>query len=522
MSSDLTPEQKDRRVRFGLLARSDLVLFAVLNNPDPLAPLDVLRSRYQWKEHHYLIADKLQRVESGEIKALEIEQPPRTSKSEMAVRNFVSWHAGKHPDKDLLIVTATYELAQEHGRDVRDYMNGSGYRLVFGNNPKAMLRSDSQSVDRLQLVGGGKIQFYSRGSIPAGIGAFGIVFDDFFKSAEEANSSTERDKAWRSYVADCLSRLNNSDSWIIVIGSRKHQDDVQGRLFDPTNVNYDERTAKKFVRLRIPALSEGKDSDPLGREKGEAFWPERFPKEFYEAKRDSKSEAVRIDFETQDQCNPTPEQGDYFKKEDLMTYKPESLPKNLRRYASSDHALRKKQKNDSTVLLDVGIDSQDRIYILPTTYWGKCKTDEMVERMIDIMERGQTQMWWAARDQISGSIEPFLRKRMKERRVFRPFDDSISETVDLVQRARSIQARFQMKMVYLPEGWPQLNDAMRQLLSFPNGANDDFIAALAMLGMGLDRQLPADGVKKADIPAKWTWGWHTWKPQETKTAVGWV
>ena len=506
--SQLSTEQIEERLMFGLLARQDLLVYAQLNSPEPGELLNPNLSRYQWKQHHRLIADALMRLESGDLRNLEIEMPPRYSKTELGVRNFVTWHAGRHPERDLLVITATYELAAEHGRDCRDYFNGLGYQLTFGDNPAAQLRRDSQSADRLQLVGGGKIQFFGRGGIPAGVGGHGLVFDDFFKSAEEAFSESERSKAWRCYVADCLSRMNSARSWKLVIGSRKNEDDVQGRLFDPTNPHYDEAVAQSFTRIRIPALSEG-GGDPLGRPKDEVCWPERFPQEFYLAKRNHQSDIVRADFWTQDQCNPSPAEGTWFKKSWLKTYLRSELPKNLRIYVASDHAYRIQEKNDFSCLLVAGIDPAGTIYILPDTIWARCETDELTDHIFRLIETKRPAQWWAARDAISGSILPLLKRRMLDTHRFFWIDDSISENTDLVARSAAIRGYMAMGLVRWPSEWPQWAEAEKQLLSFP-GKRDDLVAALAMLGMGLDRMTPAEGAKSNDLPKPGTLAWHSW------------
>lgn len=522
--SDLSAQQLYERMLFGQLAREDLIIFAVVNTPDSLDRLNCRKSKYQWMPHHYKIAEALQLIESGKMPALEVELPPRMGKSELAVRNFVPWYAGRHPERDLLIITATDELATEHGRDARDYMNGAGYKLTFGNNPKAQLRSDSQSASRLQLVGGGKLQFFGRGSIPAGVGGYGIIFDDFFKSAEEANSETERNKAWRCYVADCLSRLNFASSWQLVIGSRKHEDDVQGRIFDTASVHYDAKMASKFTRIRIPALSEGKETDPLGREKDEVCWPERFSKQFYLDKRNHKSDIVRMDFQTQDQCNPSPMEGTWFKKSWMKTYKRDELPKYLRYYMASDHAYRVGEKNDSSCLLSVAIDPTGEIWVLPDTVWKRMETDELCDEIFRLYNRTDRMIsqWWAARDAISGSILPLLKRRMLDTHKFFYIDDTIVEKKDLVARSASIRGLMAMGMVHWPIDWPQWVEAEKQMLSFP-GKHDDIIASLSMLGMGLDKLVKAEGHKPNNLPVKGSYAWHSLGQEEKNrpAVLGW-
>lgn len=510
LSSISTERLEDRRL-MGLKARHCLITFAQLNTPAPDDLLNPWRSRFVWKSFHYKIGEALARVRDciagrGGLNRLEIELPPRMGKSTLAVRNFAPWITGQFPHKSGIVVTHTDHLAWEHGRDVRDIMRGPGYRLAFGGNPKAALRDDSQARDRLETVGGAELIFSGRGGLGAGVGADWMLFDDFFKNSEEATSETVRNEAWRTFIADCQSRLNNDEAPVVLIGTRRHEDDVQGRLFDPSNEHYDETEAKRWVRIRLPALAE--ENDPLGRKVDEPLWPERFSFDFYNRKRTHKSDVMRMDFQVQDQCNPIPEEGDYFKKKWLMEYEPGDLPKYLRFYAASDHAYRKDQKHDRQCLLVVGIDPSETIWVLPDTWWQRAETDVMVDAMIGLIKARQPACWWAARDAISGSVGPFLRKRMKELRAFAWVNDELREDKDLMRRAQSIRNRMAMGMVRFPRFAPWWGEARSELIAFPNGKHDDLVAALAMLGMGMDQMFGAEGPwKPADWPKPGTMGW---------------
>jgi predicted phage terminase large subunit-like protein len=200
----------------------------------------------------------------------------------------------------------------------------------------------------------------------------------------------------------------------------------------------------------------------------------------------------------------------------LKTYRTAELPKHLRIYVASDHAYRMKDKNDATCLLVVGMDATGAVYVLPDTFWRKCETDVMVDAMFTIARRHKVAMWWAARDAISGSLEPFIRRRMKDERCYFPLDDSIAESRDLVARSSSIRGMMARGEVYWPYEWPQWSQAEQQLLSFP-AAHDDLVAALAMLGMGLERMVKAEGPKQKDLPVKGSYEWHCFG-QENKDA----
>jgi len=487
--AQLTDDQVRDRYIAGQVAKHNLLAYAQLTEPLPSDPLNPYVSRYQISAHHELVAEALMRVERGEINRLEIEMPYRHGKTELTVRKFIPWAMGKKPERGIITITYADSLAWEHGRDCRNNFLSVGHKLAFGSSQRSQLREDSRSQDRLQTVAGGVAMFTGRGGMGGGFGAGILNFDDFFKNAEEAMSQATRDHAWQCFVSDCRSRLNESTGAIIITGTRKHADDVQGRLFDPNNQHFDKREADKWTRIRLPALAE--ENDPIGRAKDEALWPERFPFEFWNEQRTHKSEIVRIDFQTQGQCNPTPEEGNYFKKDWLKEYDASELPKELRIYVASDHAYRKDQKNDLQCQMPFGVDASDTIWILPDVFWERAETDVMTDEMLKLMRNRKPFSWWAAKDAISGSVGPFLRKRMREEKIYCTIEE-VTEDKDLIRRAQSIRNRSAMGMVRFPRSAPWWARMKKELLDFPNGSHDDPVAALAIIGIGLDRLVPAE------------------------------
>jgi hypothetical protein len=511
----------EARIMAGELAQHDLIQFATLTQPEHSDRANPFQSHYHWGIHHRYIADALERVARGEIMRLEIEMPPRHAKSELAIRQYASWMAGRCPDRSGIILTHTDELAQAHGRDVRDYIQSAGYRTVFGHRPESQLRTDSRAADRLQMAGGGVLTFSGSAGLGAGVGGDWLLVDDLFKNSEEAASPTSRDAKWRAYNVDCKSRLNEQTCPIVMVGSRRNEDDVQGRIFDPTNPHYDAQEADRWVRIRLPALSEGEDVDPLKRPLDAPLWPERFNQAFFFEKRNSASDIIRDDFQTQYQCKPRPEEGTWFKKGWLKTYLRANLPKHLRIYVASDHAVRIKEKNDKSCLLVVGIDPAGDIYILPETVWEKLLPDALINAMFKIAKSRQLSCWWAARDAISGALEPFIRMRMRAENCYFVLDDSITESKDLVQRSSSIRGLMAMGKVHWPSEWSQWLEAQNQLLSFP-GKHDDLVAALAVLGMGMDRMVKAEGPKPQNLPARGSFEWHNFGQDKPKDNNIWA
>jgi hypothetical protein len=65
-----------------------------------------------------------------------------------------------------------------------------------------------------------------------------------------------------------------------------------------------------------------------------------------------------------------------------------------------------------------------------------------------------------------------------------------------------------MGKVYLPTYAPWYSEAYDQMLKFPYGAHDDFVDALAYVGLGLSKQVRAGPVKAKKEPNKvYTLGW---------------
>lgn len=486
--SQLSTDQLNERLLFGRLARHDLIEFARLTMPVPSDPLNCRVSRYQPARHHHFMAERLQDLAAGKRKRLMLQLPYRHGKTELACRRFVPWLLGRFPDKSGIVVTHTDSLANEHGRDVRKCMTSAGYKLAFPDK-ECRLREDSKAMDRLQVEGGGAVQFTGRAGLGAGFGADWIIFDDFFKNSEEARSQAVRDHAYETYVSDCKSRLNDSNGWVLIIGTRRHEDDVQGRIIDPQNQHFDPKEAARWTVIRLPALAEA--NDDLGRKVDEPLWPERFPFEFWDDQRQHESPLVRADFQTQGQCNPTPEQGTFFMKDWLVEYQREELPKHLRPYAASDHAVSERQDADFTCFGSVGVDTKGDIWVLDDLFWQQAASDVVVEAMLGVMRRARPLSWWAEAGHISKSIGPFLRRRMNEEQVYCAIDEVVP-VKDKQTRAQSIRGRMAMKRVHFPAfatWWPK---AKQQLLRFPNDAHDDFVDFIAHIGMGLDRLVGAD------------------------------
>jgi predicted phage terminase large subunit-like protein len=480
-------------------ARSNLLDFTKLTLPDPDDPDDVDKSRYVPAKHHEVIAAALEEIEKGSIQRLIITMPPRHGKSELASRRFPAWFMGKDPYRHTIFATYNEDTAKDFGRAVREIVQSNVYKQLF---PTSKLRKGSASAEQLQTVEGGQAMFVGRGGSLTGRGADLLVIDDPIKDREEAESKSTRDKMWAWFTDVAMSRLMSVGARVVIIMTRWHEDDLIGRLTDPKNPFYNEEEAKHWKLLSLPALAD--DDDPMGRKPGEALWPERFDETFLKRAQSLNPRG----FASLYQGKPAPEDGDFFKKDWIKMYNPSELPQNLTIYVASDHAVSTDQDRDATCMIPVGVDENDDIWILPDVWWRRAQTDDAVEAMIDIMERLKPMMWWAEKGHISKSIGPFLRKRMQERGTYSAIDE-VTPAKDKQTRAQAIRGRMAMGKVHFPRFAPWMQDAEQELLKFPSAKHDDFVDALAYIGLGLSKQISGRIPEKpsADKYAVGTMGW---------------
>src|SRR5690606_26683751 len=106
---------------------------------------------------------------------------------------------------------------------------------------------------------------------------------------------------------------------------------------------------------------------------------------------------------------------------------------------------------DATVLRIWGVDEQGGIWLHPGGYKGRETSDKWIEAQIDLTAIHKPFAWFGEAGVIQKSIEPALRRRMRERKVNARLEwmPSIS---DKPTRARGSQSRAAMGLVYLPEG----------------------------------------------------------------------
>lgn len=190
-----------------------------------------------------------------------VELPPRHAKTTTGL-HALAWRLRRDPALTHGFATFGDDFAASRSRIARTLARAGGVVL-----DKTMANLHEWRTN----YGGGLI---ARGYMGewTGKGIDGVALvDDPFKDRAAAESPKIRENVWEWFCDVLWTRLEPGSS-VIVQHTRWHEDDLIGRLLAGKFAGY------PFERIHLPAICESAH-DILGRQLGEALWPERFPAE---------------------------------------------------------------------------------------------------------------------------------------------------------------------------------------------------------------------------------------------------
>lgn len=452
---------------------------------------------YQPARHHIFLAEYLEQVKlfietKGEqgIGRLIICEPPQYGKTEQASRLFPSWILGDLPDSRIILTSYGADLATENSRITRSYVGSEAYARIFGSrsavDEPVELSPESRSVVSWNLKD-------HRGSVFAsGVGggitgrpANLVVIDDPFKSREDAESDTYRRKVMSWYRSVVYPRVANTPgAAIIIMHTRWDQEDLVGQLLTQMVSDAD---ADQWTVVFLPALALDEDQypkdeaefnenllrgiyipmsgDPLGRQPGEALWPERSsPKKIAQ----TRSNMLDYDFEALFQQLPRMAEGEFFDDKDFDIVG--KAPEGLKWYRYVDLALGESKTSDWNSTIAVALDEKtgdlllrDRIKVRNLDeFLPQCKT----AMLSDDEEKTE----WGIEDVAFQKL--VVKDFLKDRALVRVPIRGVKPLGDKVERARPWQLRAKLGHVKLVRG-PWNLDFIREATSFPKGRHDD-------------------------------------------------
>lgn len=349
------PDEQDTAIAHLVVeARTNFLAYLLLFNPPATG--------YCLSRLHAYLAGIVQGVHDKTRNPRQaISVPPQHGKSKTLSWEAASWIMGVKPGIEVAITSFSADLVGDASRFIRSRVESPLYQLVFPNSAPVF---GSNRVDNWRMENGSGLKAKPAGSKLTGRRVDWLIVDDAHAGREEAESEVMRKKVVTWYYADCVSRLS-PDAAIFVVGTRWHKNDLIGTLTSPDKVAELEAGNAHdqiFEVTNLPALCEDPDTDLLGRQEGEALFPERRDRQFLEG--------VRINipsYEWDSQFRGRPRSAGHGQADTelIRRISMEQVPAHLEIVRGWDFALTEKQQSDYSAGALCAYDPQhDHFYII--------------------------------------------------------------------------------------------------------------------------------------------------------------
>lgn len=260
-------------------------------------------SAYQWLPHARVLDDAILTTLTQPEGRLIVSMTVRAGKSTTCSRWLPAWYLGHHPDQRVGLACHEAGLAREHSGAARQIFTEWGPRIFgLGVDPGSRARHRWDVAEHA----GGMLSF-GVGGVPTGRGFGLLLIDDPIKDWRQAQNADQRRYINEEWWQGSIAHRVEAGGHVIVICSRWHEDDLSGFL--------KREFPGDWTELRLPAICDDPDHDPLGRQLGESYWPDKWPVELLEARRRTVGERVWL---AQFQGRPTGDIGEVFPTDRLQ------------------------------------------------------------------------------------------------------------------------------------------------------------------------------------------------------------
>lgn len=270
-------------------------------------------------EHHITVCNALDLVLQGKIVKLILNVAPRYSKTEIAVKSFISAGLAINAASKFIHLSYSDDLALDNSESVRDVVGSDAYKQLF---PEVVVKQGSDSKKKWYTTLGGGVYATSTAGQVTGFGAGkvdeeiedndfpeqsdvfagALVIDDAIKP-EDAYSDVKRSRINARWESTIKNRVNSRKTPMVVMGQRTHPEDISGYLMQTDGFTYDLNEAladqTKWYVISMPAIID------LGLPTERALWPFKHTLPELKKLRDADQQV----FDTQYQQNPQPLEG---------------------------------------------------------------------------------------------------------------------------------------------------------------------------------------------------------------------
>lgn len=246
-------------------------------------------------------ADFITRTTPADI--LLLNCPPRHGKSELISHWLPVWILDRDPTARIGLASYEAGVAGRFGGKVRDTLTDHPHDIRARVSRRSSARSSWVTTE-----GGGMITAGVGGPFTSH-GFDLMIFDDLYKNWQQANSPVWRTTLKNWFKSTAFTRLEPG-GLIIVPMTRWHEDDIIDVLRE---------TGLSIKELKLPALAT--KGDILGREPGEALWPERYDRKRLLQIKEAVGPRIWASVYQQD---PQPDEGEIFRRDQFRYWRHET------------------------------------------------------------------------------------------------------------------------------------------------------------------------------------------------------
>ena len=473
-----------------------------------------MQTDYKVGKHHRILADMLMDIERGKEYGPDgedvegtgkdricVNMPPRHGKSQLISIYFPAWFLGRNPDKKVLMVSHTTDLAVDFGRKVRNLISTPEYQAIF---PTVQLASDSKSAGRWNTSAGGEYFACGVGSALAGRGAHLLLVDDPHNEQDIISGNLDVfDKAYEWFTFGARTRLMPHGR-IAIVQTRWHLDDLTGRVVRDMSQN---ELADKYEVVEFPAILEVESEvpDPKNRlltihktiEK--PLWPEFFD---LDALYRTKASMPVFQWNAQYQQKPTAEEAAMVKREWWKEWPHEDPPNCEYIIMTLDAAAEKNNRADFTALTTWGVffHEEENCYgiILLNSIKRRLEFPELKELAMDQYNEWEPDAFIVEKKSSGTPLYQEMRRSGLMVQEYTPHRGSGDKTA----RLNSVADIVRSGLVWVPQTrWAE--ELVEEVAGFPFMSNDDLvdttIMALMRFRQGGFISLPTDEAESESL-----------------------
>ena len=411
--------------------------------------------------HHRHIAEKFNKLATGELKRLIINMPPRHTKSEFASYLLPSWMVGRNPKLKIIQATHTGELAIKFGRKAKHLIDSEEYSKIF----QTRLQEDSKAAGRWETAQGGEYFAAGVGGAITGRGADLLIIDDPH-SEQDAMSESALEGAYEWYTSGPRQRLQPGAS-IVLVMTRWSTKDLTAQLIKAQK----EVKGDQWDVVEFPAiLDHGKKSEPV--------WPQYWKLDELEK---VKATLPVAKWNAQWMQAPTSEEGALIKREWWKVWKHDWIPQLHYVIQSDDTAFLKKETADFSAITTWGL-----FYPNPDSPLNLILLDAVKDRFEfpELRRKALEQYrYWDPEMVIVEAKASGLPLTYELRQMDIPVVNfTPSKGNDKHVRVNSCAPVFESGMVWAPET-KFAEEVIEECAAFPHGDNDDLVDSMTQAVM---------------------------------------